>query len=71
MDKDIVNKAKYKLEAELGGGLAEPQMPPPFTPEMLANVKPEDKPNVIQTVQQGMQAANEYAKAYPMMAKKL
>jgi len=67
IDEAMMAKARLKLEGQVGGGLPEPQPLPPISPEFFQQVKPEDKPELIETVQQGQEASVQYAKAYPTL----
>jgi hypothetical protein len=67
IDEAMMAKAQLKLESQVGGGLPEPQPLAPISPEFFQQMKPEDKPGFMQTVQQGQDGAMEYQKAYPTL----
>jgi len=69
VDKDLMMRVQAKLEAKIGTGLPEPQPLAPIGPEMMQMLKPDDKMRLIQTVQDGTEAAAKYNKMYPMMKK--
>jgi hypothetical protein len=68
IDPKMMAQARHRFTARLGADLPQPQVLPPVTPDTLAFIKPEDKPQVMQQIQQGVQGAQDYAKAYPQLA---
>jgi hypothetical protein len=67
IDEDMMMRARLKLEGQVGAGLPEPQPLPPITPEFFDQVKPEDKPRLLETIQRGQDAAMQYQNAYPAL----
>jgi hypothetical protein len=69
IDPKLMAKAKQRMVARLmGADLPEPAPLPPMDPAMMQMVKPEDQGQVLQVVQQGVQGAQQYAKAYPQLS---
>lgn len=66
LDVKMIEKAKANLIRQLGGvDLPEPMPLPPMDPAIMKLVRPQDKPVVLQTVRDGIEAAQKYQKAYP------
>ncbi|OHB57739.1 MAG: hypothetical protein A2173_03835 [Planctomycetes bacterium RBG_13_44_8b] len=68
IDSKLLAKAKARMVSQIGADLPEPQPLPPLDPMMMQFVRPEDQGDVLQIVQQGVQSAQQYAKAYPQLA---
>jgi hypothetical protein len=67
IDEAMMAKARLKLEGEVGAGLPEPQPMAPIAPEFFQQIKTEDKPGFMETIQTGQDSAMEYEKAYPTL----
>lgn len=68
IDSKLMASARHRFITQVGADLPQPEPLPPMNPEMMANVRDEDKIEVMQKVQQGVQGAKDYAKAYPQLA---
>ena len=65
IDPELMQKADDMLKEQTGGiGLPEPTLPPPPNPEMMTMVQPQDKAQVMQQMQQGIQASKDYIEQY-------
>jgi len=67
IDHKLIAQARHRLTARLGTDLPEPRPLPPIRPEMVANMSTPDKIRLMQQVKKGIQASQEYAKAYPQL----
>jgi hypothetical protein len=67
MDKRLMDKARRRLQLRTGAELPEPRALPPLAPEFIQGVRPEDQPDVLETVSQGTQAATEYLREFPRL----
>lgn len=67
LDMKMLEKARNMFIAQTGAELIEPAPVLPLPPEAMMAIRPEHKVQVLQTVQQGIAAAQEYAKAYPRL----
>jgi len=70
VSKEMLMKAQAKLESVIGAGLPEPMPPEAFDPNIMQMVRPEDQPAVFAQVKDGIESAQEYAKAYPGLKQK-
>ena len=70
MDTEMLAKARAVLVAQVGGELPEPMSVPPPNPEVMAMIKPEDKPHVFETIKNGIESAQMYQKEYPALKTK-
>ncbi|HUT44894.1 MAG TPA: hypothetical protein VMX36_01365 [Sedimentisphaerales bacterium] len=68
LDSKLLAQARHRFTTQNGGDLPQPKPLPPITPEMAMSIRPEDKVRVMQQVQQGVEAAEQYAKVYPQLA---
>lgn len=68
IDSKLMAQARHGLTTRIGADLPEPQPLPPMDPNAMAAIRPEDKIGVMQTMQEGAQAAQDYAKAYPQLS---
>ncbi len=67
LDMKMLEKAQNMFVAQTGAELVRPAPVMPLAPEVMMAIRPEDKVQVLQTVQNGIAAAQEYAKAYPRL----
>jgi hypothetical protein len=67
MDTKMIQQAHNRLVAMIGVDLPEPQLLPPIDPGVMAVIKPDDQPMVLETVREGTEAALRYEKAYPRL----
>lgn len=76
--KAVVNEASFfdektleRAKVNLSNGLYDADLPEPrilqFDPQSLAAVKPEDQAQAYQTIKRGIEASQEYNRAYPAM----
>jgi hypothetical protein len=65
LDARLMDKARKQLQQRTGASLPEPKALPPITPETLNGIRPADRPDFMQTVQSGTEAATEYLKEFP------
>ena len=69
LDTEMIEKARSQLVSQIGVELPEPKPLPPIDPNMLNVVRPEDKGQILQTVQAGVEGAQLYLKRYPQLKK--
>ena len=67
LDAQFLQKAQGILVAQLGADLPMPQQPMPIDPMAMTMIRDEDKLQVIEDMQYGMEAAAQYGKSYPML----
>lgn len=70
IDPALMQRANDMLFKYTGGiQLTRPNIPAPPSPELMAMIRMEDKPQVINQIQMGTKAAQEYAEQYPRLQK--
>ena len=67
IDGELMAQARHRLTAKLGADLPEPIPLPPMDPNAMMMVRPEDKLDFMQQIEQGVAGAQQYAKAYPQI----
>lgn len=67
LDTKMLEAARNQLVGQLGVELPEPQILPPLDPSVMSLVKPEDQIIAMETIKEGTEAAQKYAKAYPRL----
>ncbi len=67
LDEESIERARIKLEGFMGAGLPQPQPIQMPAPDFISQVKPEDRPEVMQTMREGLDGAMQYQKAYPTL----
>jgi hypothetical protein len=68
IDPKLMAQARHRLTTRIGVDLPAPRPLPPMDPNAMAFIRPQDKIMVMQQMQQGVQAAEDYAKAYPQLS---
>jgi hypothetical protein len=68
IDPKMMDRARHSFTTRVGADLPQPAPLPPMDPAMMAMVRDEDKPGVMQKVQMGAKGAEEYAKSYPQLS---
>ena len=63
----ILEKAKNDIVGQIGAELPEPMAPPALDPGIMSIVRPEDQPQVFETIKNGLEDAQMYAKEYPRL----
>lgn len=67
IDSKLMAQARHRLTTQIGADLPEPQPLPPMDPAGMDWLRPLDKIEAMQQMQEGVQAAQEYSKAYPQL----
>lgn len=66
-----LREAEQILMTHVGGGLPVPQPLPSIPPEAMAQIRPDDLPNVLDQVEAGLRGARMYAQEYPQLRETL
>lgn len=69
IDLQMLQKAHDQITMQIGGDLPQPMMPQQLTPnpDLLANIRPQDRFRVQQQLKTGIDAATMYAKEWPRL----
>lgn len=70
LDDKMLQKAKNQLVSKIGTDLPQPMQPQTKPEQVLQMARPEDKPQVLQTIKTGVQAAQMYLEKYPQLKEK-